>query len=85
MTSPYFMKFAYNIKNKYMKGTLRIFDPVKNYYILQPLKYPVPIETLEPAENYHTYQIQGSAPANSVKKFIEYIGSRRPTDQELEL
>ena len=90
MTSPYFMKFAYIIKNKYMKSTLRNFDPVKNYYIFQPVEYPerpllVPIETLEPAENYHTYQTQWSAPAKPVKIFIEYIGSRRPTDQELEL
>ena len=45
----------------------------------------VPIEALKPAENYHTYHIHGSVPAKPVKKFIEYIGSRRPTDQELEI
>ena len=45
----------------------------------------VPIEALEPAENYHTYHIHGSVPAKPVKKIIEYIGSRRPTDQELKL
>ena len=59
MTSPYFMKFAYIVKNKYMKGTLRNFDPVKNYYIFQPTENPerpfmIPIEALEPAENCHT-------------------------------
>ena len=90
MTSPYFMKFENIIKNKYMKGTLRNFDPVKNYYIFQPIENPerpfiVPIEVLEPAENYHTYHINGSVPAKPVKKFIEYIGSRRPTDQEMEI
>ena len=90
MNSPYFMKFAYIIKNKYMKGTMRNFDPVKNYYIFQPIENPerpliVPIEVLEPAENYHTYHINGSVPAKPVKKFIEYIGSRRPTDQEREI
>ena len=73
-----------------MKGTLRDFDPVKNYYIFQPIENPerpliVPIEVLEPAENYHTYHINGSVPAKPVKKFIEYIGSRRPTDQEREI
>ena len=31
MNSPHFMKFAYIIKDKYMKGTLRNSDPVKNY------------------------------------------------------
>ena len=73
-----------------MKVTLRYFDPVKNYYIFQPIENPerplmVPTEALEPAENYHTYHIHESVPAKPVKKFIEYIGSRRPTDQELEI
>ena len=90
MTSPYFMKFAYISKDKYMKGTLRYFDPVKSYYIFQPienLERPliVPIEVLEPAENYYTYHIYGSVPAKPVKKCIEYIGSRRPWDQEKEI
>ena len=87
MTSPYPMKFAYILKNKYMKGTLRNFDPIKNYCIFQPIENPERpvIEALEPAENYHTYHIHGSPPAKPVKKFIEYIGSRRPTDQELEI
>ena len=90
MTSTYFLKFAYILKNKYMKGTLRIFDPVKNYYIFQTIENPerlliIPIEALEPAENYHTYHIHGSVPAKPVKKFIEYIGCRPPTDQELEI
>ena len=40
MTSRYFMKFAYTIKDKYMKGTLRNFDPVQNYYIFQPIENP---------------------------------------------
>ena len=87
MTSPYFLKFAYTINNKYMRGTLRNFYPVKNYYIfhsIDNLERPlmVPIEALEPVENYHTYHIQGSVPVKPIKKFIEYIGSRRPTEQE---
>ena len=90
MTSPYYMKFAYIIKDKYMKGTLRNFDPVKKYYNFQPIENPerpliVPIEVLEPAENYHTNHIYRSVQAKPVKKFIEYIGSRRPTDQEIEV
>ena len=90
MTSTYFIKFAYIIKNKYMKGTLRHSDPLKNYYIFQPIENTerpliVPIEVLEPAENYHTYHINGSVPAKPVKKFIEHIGSLRPTDQEMEI
>ena len=40
MTSPYFMKFAYIIKTKYTRGALRNLDPVKNYYIFQPVENP---------------------------------------------
>ena len=29
LTSPYFLKYAYTINPKYMKGTLRKFDPIK--------------------------------------------------------
>ena len=45
----------------------------------------MPIEVLEPAENYPTYHIYGSVPAKPVKKYIEYIGSRQPTDEEMEI
>ena len=90
MKSPCFMKFAYIFKDKYMKGTLKNFDPVKNYYIFQLIEnlerpFMIPIEALEPTENYHTYHIHGSVPAKPLKKFILYIGSRRPTDQEMEI
>ena len=73
-----------------MKGTLRKFDPIKNYYIFQPTKNPerplvVPIETLEPTENYHSFHIQGSVPVKPVKKFIECLGGRRPTQIEQEV
>ena len=84
------MKFAYIIKNKYMKGTLINFEPPEKLLFFQPIENPkrpltVPIKVLEPAENYHTYHINGSVPAKPVKKFIEYIGSRRPTDQEMKI
>ena len=63
MNLPYFMKIAYIMKKKYVKGTLRNFDPVKKYYIFQPVEFPerpllAPIDTLEPAESYHTYWSQ---------------------------
>ena len=80
LTSPYFLKYAYTIKPQYMKGTLRNFDPFKNYYIIQPIKKSerpliVPIETLEPNENYHSFHINGSVPVKPVKKYVEYLGS----------
>ena len=59
-----------------MKGTLRNFDPVKNYYIYQPLENPerpliTPIEALEPAENFHSFHIEGSVTVKPVKEIIE--------------
>ena len=50
-----------------MKGTLRNFDPIKNYFTFQPTKNPerplnVPIEALEPTENYHSFHIQSRVP-----------------------
>ena len=67
-----------------MKGTLRNFDPVKNYYIYQPQENTerpiiILIEALEPVENYHSFHIEGSVPVKPVKKFIKYLGSRCAT------
>ena len=73
-----------------MKGTLRNYDPVKNYYIFPPIEHPdrphiVPIETLEPCKNYHSYHIHGSVPVKPVKKCVEYLGICFPTDDENEV
>ena len=55
------------IEIKYFKGTLRNYDPVINYDVFQPTEYPewaliLPIEKLEPCEQYHIYRIHGSVP-----------------------
>ena len=90
LTSPYFLKYAYTIKPQYMKGTLRNFDPVKKFYTYQPLEKPerlliIPIEALEPAENYHSFHIESSILVKPVKKFTEFLGSRCPTVHEQEV
>ena len=90
LTSPYFFKYAYTIKPENMKGTLRNFDPIKNYYIFQLIENPerplvVSIEALEPTEKNHFFHIQVSVPVKPVKKFIEYLGSRCPTQYEQEV
>ena len=36
LTSPYFLNYGYRLKCEYTLGTLRIFDPIMNYYIFQP-------------------------------------------------
>ena len=37
LTSPYYMNYSYIIQPKYCEGTLRSFDPIKNYFIFSPL------------------------------------------------
>ena len=59
LTSPYFLKYAYTRKPEFNNGTLRNYDPINNYYIFRPIEHPdipliVPIETVEPCENYHS-------------------------------
>ena len=40
LTSPYFLNYGYRLKWEYTLGTLRNFDPIKNYYIFQPKDTP---------------------------------------------
>ena len=72
-----------------MKGTLRNYEPVKNYYIFRLIEHPdrpliVPIEILEPCKKYHLYHIDDSVPVKPVKKYVEYLESRFPTNDEYE-
>ena len=56
LTSPYYMNYSYIIQPKYCEGTLRNFDPIKNYFIFSPLYAKtnrpilVPIEYLQCVE-----------------------------------
>ena len=40
LTSPYFLNYGYKLKWDYTIGTLRNFDPIRNYYIFQPKEAP---------------------------------------------
>ena len=71
LISAYFLNYGiirdyiYGIIWDYTIGTLRNFDPIKNYYNFEPKEAPerlliVPIEALEPCEEYHTYHLEGS-------------------------
>ena len=37
LSSPYYMNYSYIIQSNYCEGTLRNFDPIKNYFIFSPL------------------------------------------------
>ena len=55
-TSPYYMNYSYIIQPNYCEGTLRNFDPIKNYFIFSPFYTKtnrpilVPIEYLQCVE-----------------------------------
>ena len=90
LTSPYFLNYGYKLKWEYTVGTLRNFDPVKNYYIFQPNESPerplmVPIEALEPCEEYHKYHLEGSVTNRAVINRIQFNNERKTTDLEKQI
>ena len=56
LTFPYYMNYSYIKQPNYCVGTLRKFDPIKNYFIFSPLyaktnrPIPIPIEYLQCVE-----------------------------------
>ena len=90
LTLPYFLNYGYKLKWDYTIGTLRNFDPIKNYYIFQPKKAPerpliVPIEALEPCEEYHTYHLEGSVTNKAFSNRIQFNNERKITETEKEI
>ena len=90
LTSPYFLNYGYNLKPEFMTGTLRNFDPIKNYCILQPKYAPqrpliVPLEALQPFEEYHTFHLEGSVTNKTVLNRAEFHASLSTTDLENEV
>ena len=90
LTSPYFLNNGYKLKWEYTIGNLRNFDPIKNYYIFQPKEAPerplkVPIEALEPCEEYHTYHLEGSVTNRAFSNRIQFNNERKVTEIEKEI
>ena len=89
LTSPYFLSYGYKLKWDYTIGTLQSFDPIKNYYIFQ-LKYAperpliVPLEALEPCEQYHTYHREGSVTNQAFLNRVQFHIGRKTTELEKE-
>ena len=65
LTSPYYINYSYIIQPSYCEGTLRNFDPIKNYFLFSPLyaktNLPilVPIAYLQCVEERATKCIHG--------------------------
>ena len=71
-------------------GALRNFDPIKNYYTFQPKEAPetpiiVPLEALEPCEQYQRYHLEGTATNQAFLNRIQVHNGRKKTDFEKEI
>ena len=90
LTSPYFLNYSYKLKWDYTIGTLRNFDPIKNYYVFQPKDAPerplmVPLEAIEPCEEYHVYHLTGSVTNKAITNRINFNNERKIPDTEREI
>ena len=90
LTSPYFLNYSYKLKWNYHIGTLRNFDPIKNYYVFQPKDAPerplmVPLEAIEPCEEYHVYHLTGSVTNKAITNRLNFNNERKIPDTEREI
>ena len=90
LTSPYFLNYSYKLKWNYTIGTLRNFDPIKNYYVFQPKDAPerplmVPLEAIEPCEEYHVYHLTGSVTNKAITNRLNFNNERKIPDTEREI
>ena len=90
LTSPYFLNYSYKLKWNYTIGTLRNFDPIKNYYVFQPKDAPerplmVPLESIEPCEEYHVYHLTGSVTNRAITNRLNFNNERKIPDTEREI
>ena len=90
LTSPYFLNYSYKLKWDYTIGTLRNFDPIKNYYVFQPKDAPerplmVPLEAIEPCEEYHVYHLTGSVTNKAITNRLDFNNERKIPDTEREI
>ena len=90
LTSPYFLNYSYRIKWSYTIGTLRNFDPKKNYYVFQSKDEPerplmVPLEALEPCEEYHVYHLTGSVTNKAITNRLTFNNERKIPQTEKEI
>ena len=90
LTSPYFLNYSYRIKWSYTIGTLRNFDPIKNYYVFQSKDEPerplmVPLEALEPCEKYHVYHLTGSVTNKAITNRLTFNNERKIPQTEKEI
>ena len=90
LTSPYFLNYGLKLKWEYLTGTLKNFDHIKNSYLFKPKEASerpliVPLEALEPCEQYHTYHLEGTVRNQAFLNIIKFHKGRKATDFEKEI
>ena len=92
LTSPYYMNYSYIIQPNYCEGTLRNFDPIKNYFIFSPLytktnwPFLVPIEYLQCVEGGATKCTLGHT-FNLLYRdwMVNELENRQPSQEEQQI
>ena len=92
LTSPYYMNYSYIIKSNFCEGTLRNFDPIKNYFIFSPLYSKtnrpilVPIEYLQCVEGGATKFTYGHT-FNLLYRdwMVDKLENRQPSPEEIQI
>ena len=92
LTSPYYMNYSYIIQPIYCEGTLRNFDPIKNYFIFSPLYVTtnrpilVPIEYLQCVEGGAKKCTYGHTFNFLYRVWMaDKLENRQPSQKELEI
>ena len=92
LTSLYYMNHSYIIQSNYCEGTLRNFDPIKNYFTFFPLyaktnrPINVPIEYLQCVEGGATNCAYGHTFNLLYRDWIaNKLDNRQPSQQETQI
>ena len=92
LTSPYYMNYSYIIQPNYCEGTLRNYDPIKNYFIFSPLYAKtnrpilVPIEYLQCVEGGATKLTYGHTFNFLYRDWMaDRLENRQPSQEELQM
>ena len=92
LNSSYYMNYSYIIQPNYCEGTLRNFDPIKNYFIFSPLYAKtnrfilVPIEYLQCIEGGATKCASGHNFSLLYRDWMaDKLDNRQPSQEETQI
>ena len=92
LTSPYYMNYSYIIQPNFCEGTLRNFDPIKNYFVFSALYAKtnrpilVPIKCLQCVEGGATKCIHGNTLNLLYSEWVaDKLDNREPSQEEKQI